>query len=139
VLVAFIITVLILLSLSGLVRIPLLSPLLYGEGPKPSRIVPLQSVDQRYFEDLFKTAGDTNQSQVIVSENILSYLVNDFANKENNVLVKEDRRTKGSQIALENGYGELFYKPLSPKTALTIKIIPDQNGYKAQKIKIGKL
>ncbi|MBU2595222.1 hypothetical protein KJ713_00085 [Patescibacteria group bacterium] len=139
ILVLFIISLLILASLSGLVRIPLLSSLLYGDGPKPLRVVLIQTVDNKYFENLFKTAGETNQSQIVVSENILSFWINDFANKENNVLAPEDKRTKGSQIALEDGYAELFYKPLSPKTALTVKITPVQNEYKAQKIKIGKL
>src|SRR3989304_4345836 len=137
--IAFIIALLVLISLSGLVRIPLLSPLLYGDGPKPSRVVSPQSVDSKYFENLFKTAGEANQSQIIINENILSYLINDYANKENNVLVSEDRRTKGSQLAIEDMYAELFYKPLSPRTALTIKIIPTQTGYKTGKIKIGKL
>lgn len=136
---AVILSFLILLTLSGLVRIPLLSPLLYGDGPKPSRTVTLQQVDDKYFENLFKTAGETNQNQVLISENVLSFLINDFANKENNVLVAEKERTKGSQLAVEDGYTELFYKPLSPRTTLTIKIIPSQTGYKASKIKIGKL
>ena len=136
---AAIIGFLIFLTLSGLVRLPLLSPLLYGDGPKPSRAVTLQQVDDKYFENLLKTAGETNQSQVIISENVLSYLINDFANKENNVLVAEKERTKGSQLAVEDGYTELFFKPQSPKTALTIKIVPSQNGYRAGKIKIGKL
>ena len=69
----------------------------------------------------------------------MSYLINDYANKENNVLVSEDRRTKGSQLAIEDMYAELFYKPQSPRTALTVKIIPTQTGYKTGKIKIGKL
>ncbi|TSC90886.1 MAG: hypothetical protein CEN92_355, partial [Candidatus Berkelbacteria bacterium Licking1014_96] len=112
---------------------------LYGDGPKPSRAVSLQSVDAKYFENLFKTAGETNQSQVLVSENVLSYLINDFANKENNILISEDKRTKGSQLAVEDGRAELFYKPLSPRTILTIEIVPSQTGYKANKIKIGKL
>lgn len=137
--VAFIILVIILLSLSGLVRVPLLTPLLYGDGPKPSRVVSLQPVDNKYFDNLFKTAADNNQSQVVVSENILSYLVNDFVNKENNVLIPENQRTQGSQIALEDGYAELFLKLRKPKTALTIKIIPVQNEFKAGKFKLGKL
>lgn len=135
----FIILILILLTLSGLVRIPLLSPLLYGNGPKPLRVVTLQSVDEKYFENQFKAASDSNQTQIIFNENILSYFINNFANKENNILVAPDKQTKGSQIAVENGYAEIFYKPLRPKTALTIKIIPASSGYKAQKIKIGKL
>lgn len=137
--IVFIIAILVLLALSGLVRIPLLSPLLYGNGPKPSRVVALQTVDDKYIENQFKAASDGNQSQVIFSENVLSYFINTFANKENNILVPPDRQTTGSQIAIENNYAELFYKPLSPKTTLTVKIIPSGNGYKAQKIKIGKL
>jgi len=139
VLVFFIIMFLILLTLSGLVRIPLLSPLLYGDGPKPSREVSLQQVDDKYTENLFKTAADNNQSQVVISENALSFLINDFVNKENNVLVPENERTKGSQIAIDNNSTELFIKPRSPKTALTIKVIPTQDRFKAQKFKLGKL
>jgi len=136
---AFVIFVLILLSLSGLVQIPLLSRLLSGNGPDPSRVVALEPVDSKYFENFFKNAAEAHQTQIIVSENNLSYLINDFANKENNILIAEDKRTKGSQVALEDGYAELFYKPLSPRTALTIKIIPTSTGFKTQKIKIGKL
>lgn len=130
---------LILLTLSGLVRIPLLSPLLYGDGPKPSRTVALQQVDDKYFENLFKTAGKANQSQVIISENVLSWLISDFANKENNVLVAENQRTAGSQIAVEDDGAELFLKLRRPKTAFTINIIPEENKFKANKFKVGKL
>lgn len=137
--VAFIVLILILIALSGLLRIPLLSPLLYGDGPKPSRVVIPEQVNDKYFENLFKSAGATNQNTIMINENVLSYMINDFANKENNVLVPESERTKGSQIALEDGYAEFFYKPLSPRTTLTAKIITVPNGYKAQKIKIGKL
>lgn len=137
--IAFIILILIFLSLSGLVRIPLLSPLLYGDGPKPSRVVTLQPIDDKYIENLFKTAADNNQTQVIIDENILSYLVNNYLNKDNNVLVPENQRTTGSQISFESGSAELFIKPRSPRTALTIKIIPAQSRFMAQKFKLGKL
>lgn len=137
--VVFIIIILILLSLSGLVRIPLLSPILYGNGPKPSRVVNLQPIDDKYIENLFKTAADNNQTQVIINENVLSYLINDYINKDNNVLVPENERTKGSQVALENNSTELFIKPRSPKTAFTIKVIPTQDRFKAQRFKLGKL
>jgi hypothetical protein len=137
--IAFIILILVFLSLSGLVRIPLLSPLLYGDGPKPSRVVTLQPIDDKYIENLFKTAADNNQTQVIVDESVLSYLVNDYINKDNKVLVPENQRTTGSQISFENGSAELFLKPRSPKTALTIKIVPAQSRFMAQKFKLGKL
>ena len=137
--IAFIILILVLLSLSGLVRIPLLSPLLYGDGPKPSRVVTLQPIDDKYIENLFKTAADNNQTQVMVNESVLSYLVNDYINKDNKVLVPEKERTTGSQISSEKNSAELFLKPRSPKTALTIKIVPSDNLFKAQRTKIGKL
>lgn len=137
--IAFIILILVLLSLSGLVRIPLLSPLLYGDGPKPSRVVSTQAIDDKYIENLFKTAADNNQTQVVINENVLSYLINDYINKDNKVLVPENERTKGTQIAIENGNAELFLKPRSPKTALTIKIVPSDKQFKAQRTKVGKL
>ncbi len=137
--VAFIILIVVLLSLSGLLRIPLLSPLLYGKGPNPSRVVAPQTIDDKYIENLFKTAADNNQTRVEINENILSYLINSFINKDNNVLVPENQRTTGSQITLENGSAELFLKPRSPKTALTIKIIPAQNRFMAKRFKVGKL
>ncbi|MCX6811388.1 MAG: hypothetical protein NT039_01700 [Candidatus Berkelbacteria bacterium] len=139
ILIALIISALILLSLSGLVRIPLLSPLFYGNGPSPSRIVTPQTIDDKYIENLFKTASNNNQTQVVINENVLSYLVNNYVNKENNVLVPENERTTGSQISFENGSAELFLKPRSPRTALTIKIIPAQSRLMAQRFKLGKL
>lgn len=137
--IAFVIIVVILISLSGLAQVPLLTRLLYGNGPKPSREVAIQSFDMSYFENLFKTAAATNQSQVIVSEDVLSYLINDFVNKENNVLVPEGERTNGSQVVLEDDQAELFLKLRKPKTALTIKIVPIEKEFKAQKFKVGKL
>lgn len=139
VLIAFIILLVILISLSGLAQVPLLTRLLYGDGPKPSRQVTIQPIDEKYFENLFKTAAGNNQSQVVASENVLSYLINDFVNKENNVLVAEELRTTGSQIAIEDSQAEFFLKLRKPKTALTIEIIPAQNEFKAQKFKVGKL
>lgn len=137
--VVFIIIILIFFSLSGLVRIPLLSPLLYGDGPKPSRVVNLQPIDDKYIENFFKTAADNNQTQVVIDENVLSYLINNYINKENNVIVSENQRTTGSQISLEKNSAELFLKPRSPKTALTIKIVPAQSRFMAQRCKLGKL
>jgi len=137
--IVLIIIILILISLSGLARIPLLSPLLYGKGPNPSRVVTLQSIDDKYVENLFQTAADKNQNQVVIPEGALSYLINNFANKDNNVLVPEKDRTTGSQISLEPGSAELFFKPRSPRTALTIKIVPTDTRFVAQKFKLGKL
>jgi len=119
---------------SGMVRIPLLTPLIYGKGPEPKRIVePAQTGIKAVAEKMAK-AAKTGQNQVTLTEGELTAL-----------LREDNQQFRDANLTIDPDEIEVFgyLDQGGYQTGLTIGFVPRITGgkidFRFKRVKLGKL
>lgn len=119
---------------SGIVKVPILTPLIYGKGPQPKRVVEPAKVGLETITEKMTEAAKSGLNQVTFTEEELTTL-----------LKQDNKQLRDANLAIDPNEIEVFgyLEEGTYNTHLTVGFMPEitegELDFKFRRVKLGKL